>query len=230
MSENYEKMKRPPATALRQIAAGDLKGKTDINPQWRYEIMDTTYGTCGEKWKYEIVKLWDYPTNDGTVLAFAQVNVYVKNGDVWSDPIPAIGGNTLVDMVKGYNANDPKRAKPNDEGYKMAVTDALGTALKMLGVAADIYAGRWDGSKYNDIPEPGNPSGKQAASVAAAETSEIVTAKNAVIDYINMSPCPFNDAWAKYADKVCKASDLEGLRACVEEAVRVLKKKESANA
>ena len=32
----------------------------------------------------------------------------------------------------------------------MAVTDALSTALKMLGVAADIYSGRWDGSKFRD--------------------------------------------------------------------------------
>lgn len=157
MSENYDKMKRPPKTALREIQAGDLKGKTDINPQWRYEIMDATFGACGEKWKYEIVKLWDYPTQDGTVLAFAQVNVYVKTGDVWSDPIPGLGGNTLVDMVKGYTQGDPKRPKPNDEGYKMAITDAIGTALKMLGVAADIYAGRWDGSKYRDEEQPPEP-------------------------------------------------------------------------
>jgi len=154
MSENYDKLRRPPVSALRQIQAGDLKGKTDINPQWRYEIMDKVFGPCGTAWKYEVVKLWDYPTSDGTVLAFAQVNVFVKDGDKWSDPIPAAGGNTLVDMVKGYEQNGPKRAKPNDEGYKMAITDALGTALKMLGVAADIYSGRWDGAKYADDVEP----------------------------------------------------------------------------
>ena len=50
MSENYDKMRRPPQTALRQIQAGDLKGKTDINPQWRYEIMDATFGACGIGW------------------------------------------------------------------------------------------------------------------------------------------------------------------------------------
>ena len=35
----------------------------------------------------------------------------------------------------------------------MAVTDAFSTSLKMIGVAADIYAGRWDGSKYNEQPQ-----------------------------------------------------------------------------
>ena len=33
----------------------------------------------------------------------------------------------------------------------MAVTDAFSTSLKMLGVAAAIYEGKWDGSKYVEI-------------------------------------------------------------------------------
>lgn len=180
MSANYEAMRRPPKTALREIQAGDLKGKTDINPQWRYEIMDQTFGACGVGWKYEVVKLWDVPCADGTVLAFAQVNVYTKNGTEWSDPIPGIGGNTLVDMVKGYTQGDPKRAKPNDEGYKMAVTDALSVALKMLGVAADIYAGLWDGSKYRDNPK--DDAGKAPAKPAV--NAELKAATVALEAYI----------------------------------------------
>jgi len=66
--------------------------------------------------------------------------------DVWSDAIPAIGGSVLVSKESaGLHASD--------EGYKMAITDALGTAMKMLGVAADIYAGLWDGTKYKDAVE-----------------------------------------------------------------------------
>ena len=44
----------------------------------------------------------------------------------------------------------------NDEAFKMAVTDAFSTSLKMLGVAAAVYEGRWDGSKYSqpEIPRP----------------------------------------------------------------------------
>ena len=40
----------------------------------------------------------------------------------------------------------------SDEAYKMAVTDALSVALKALGVAADIYLGNFDGSKYKTPP------------------------------------------------------------------------------
>ena len=217
MSENYDKMRRPPQTALRQIQAGDLKGKTDINPQWRYEIMDTVFGPCGIGWKYELVKLWSHDCADGTVLAFAQVNVYVKQGDAWSEPIPGIGGNTLVDMVKGYSQGDPKRAKPNDEGFKMATTDALSVALKMLGVAADVYMGKWDGSKYRD-----NPADDEGSS-SRPDTSELVKVKTDLIDWLNTTPPVFNDEWTKYANKCIEVGDLKGMKTCIETAKKIAK-------
>lgn len=217
MSENYEKLRRPPTTALRQIQAGDLKGKTDINPQWRYEIMDAVYGPCGDGWKYEIVKLWDYPTQDGTILAFAHVNVYTKKGDAWSDPIPGIGGNTLLDMVKGYSQGDPKRPKPNDEGYKMAVTDALSVALKMLGVGADIYAGLWDGSKYRD--NPADDAGKTPAKPAEGKpAANIATLKQTLIDFVNLEPPVLNTAWIDYANKAMAENSVKAMQTAIAEA------------
>lgn len=143
----YKKLSQPPKGALREIKAGDLKGKTDINPQWRYEAMTETFGLVGLGWKYEIQKLWTEPGANGETLAFAQVAVFVRDPDTkeWSDPIVGIGGSKLINK---FSAGP----KSNDEGYKMAVTDAFSTSLKMIGVAADIYAGRWDGSKYNEEP------------------------------------------------------------------------------
>ena len=149
----YESLAQPPKSALRQIEAGKLKGKTDINPQWRYKAMTEAFGLVGIGWKYEVRKLWTEQGAGAEKLAFAQVAVYIKDGDAWSDPIEGIGGSRLVQLEKGA-------AVSNDEGYKMAVTDAFSTALKMLGVAADIYAGRWDGTKYND--EPQTPSQQQS--------------------------------------------------------------------
>lgn len=144
--EIYNKLSQPPKSALREIKAGDLKGKTDINPQWRYKAMTEIFGMVGTGWKYEIQKLWTEPGAKTEVLAFAQVAVYVKdpNTQVWSDPIIGIGGSKLIN-------NFSTGLKSNDEGYKMAVTDAFSTSLKMLGVAAAIYEGKWDGSKYVEI-------------------------------------------------------------------------------
>jgi len=150
--EIYNKLSRPPVDALRQIEAGKLRGKTDINPQWRYKAMTETFGLVGQGWKYEIQKLWTAPGAGTEVLAFAQVAVYVKQNNEWSEPIIGIGGSKLVMTEKGQPVS-------NDEGFKMAVTDAFSTSLKMLGVAADIYAGKWNGSKYTDGPQ--NPPRQQ---------------------------------------------------------------------
>lgn len=150
----YKSLARPPADALRQIQGGKLNGKTDINPQWRYKAMTEKFGLVGIGWKYEVQKLWTEQGAGSEKLAFAQVAVFVKDGDAWSEPIVGIGGSKLVQFEKGAFVS-------NDEGYKMAVTDAFSTALKMIGVAADIYAGRWDGTKYND--EPATPPQPQSA-------------------------------------------------------------------
>jgi hypothetical protein len=84
-------------------------------------------------------------------MLFVQINLYTKNGKDWSDAIPGQGGSTLV-------AKEARGMHNNDEALKMATTDALGTAMKQLGVAADIYAGLWDGSKYRDeVKAPASP-------------------------------------------------------------------------
>jgi len=144
----WESLSRPPKEALKPIAAGRLKGKTDINPQWRYKAMTEAFGPCGVGWKYEIERLWTEPGTDGQVFAFAKVNLYtmVKEKDFWSDAIPGIGGSMLIEK-------ESKGLHSSDEAFKMAVTDALSVAMKMLGVAAEIYLGNWDGIKFINTPE-----------------------------------------------------------------------------
>ena len=140
----WDKLARPPSSALRPISAGRLKGKSDISPQWRYKAMTEEFGPCGKGWSFEIVELWTEAGSDGQIMAFAHVSV--KAGDI--GPVPGVGGAMLIDK-------ESKGLYSNDEAFKMAVTDALGTALKMLGVAADVYMGLWDGVKYReDEPEP----------------------------------------------------------------------------
>jgi len=144
MTDIWNRLARPPKTALKTIGGGRLKGMTDINPQWRYEIMTEVFGMVGFGWKFTIDKVWQEPASDDQIFAFAQVSVYVKQGDKWSDAIQGQGGSMLIEQ-------ESRGLHSSDEAYKMAITDALGTALKMLGVASDIYAGRWDGSKYKDV-------------------------------------------------------------------------------
>jgi hypothetical protein len=141
--KHWDNLKAVPADALKPINFGKLKGKSDINPQWRYEVMTQEFGPCGIGWKYEIASHWTQAAPDGQVMLFVQVNlsVYDKEAVKWSDPIPAIGGDFLLEK-------DKNGLHGNDEAYKMATTDALGAAMKMLGVAADVYRGLANDSKY----------------------------------------------------------------------------------
>jgi len=127
----FNKVRRVPQTALKQIGAGRLKGMSDINPIWRILAMTNTFGICGVGWKYEIEKQWS-ETFGNEIKGFCNINLYVKVDGVWSDAIPGTGGASFVTMERNG-------AYVSDEVYKMALTDALSVAMKSLGVAADVY-------------------------------------------------------------------------------------------
>jgi hypothetical protein len=141
--KHWNNLRTVPLNALKEIGFGKLKGKSDINPQWRYEVMTNEFGVCGIGWKYEIVKTWTQEANDNQVMVFVEINLYTFDFETgsWSGGIPAIGGDFLLEK-------DKNGLHGNDEAYKMATTDALGVAMKMLGVAADVYRGLANDSKY----------------------------------------------------------------------------------
>lgn len=143
MDERYSKLKTPPVSALSTIPYGRNKGKSDINPQWKYEAMTEVYGLCGLGWKFAIdeTNIIDLP--NGEKMIFMKVALHVKDGDSWSEPIYGYGGDFIVKKeTAGLYADD--------EAYKKCLTDALGNALKNIGVAADVYRGMFD-TKYGKI-------------------------------------------------------------------------------
>jgi hypothetical protein len=136
---------------MKAIAGGRLKGKSDINPQWRMQAITEVFGPVGFGWSYTIDKLWTEPGTAGEICSFALVSVKVKMNGEWSEPVPGIGGNLLVELEKAG-------PHTNDEAYKMAVTDGLSVAFKAFGVAAEVYLGNFDGSKYTGKPATGSQS------------------------------------------------------------------------
>ncbi len=153
--ELYNKVKTPPEGAISPISGGPLNGYTNINPQWRIQVMTEVYGTCGVGWRFELTEEKTFNCPDGKILLFMEVALYVADpeNNQWSEPIYGWGGDFIIDKNKnGLVAND--------EAYKMALTDALGNAMKCLGVGADVYMGlmdsrdenskgKFDGSKYS---------------------------------------------------------------------------------
>ncbi len=147
----YHAVAQVPPEAQREINSGRLKGKTDINPQWRIKKLTELFGACGTGWKYEVVRFWLEKGAGVEVAAFAQINLYYKQGEEWSDPVPGIGGSAFV-------AQERNGPHTSDECYKMAMTDAISVAAKALGVGGSIYWNK-DPTKYtSQTPKVAVPS------------------------------------------------------------------------
>lgn len=141
----YEKVRSVPEHAQKSFNNGSFSG-TDINPMWRIKTLTEQFGPCGIGWYYEVLSERSETYGD-TVMAIVDLNLYVKMDGEWSKPIYGTGGNSLVKLTK-------QGLKPSDEGYKMALTDALSVACKALGIGADVYFDR-DVTKYTkpDLPD-----------------------------------------------------------------------------
>lgn len=137
----YNIVRVVPANAKKEIMAGRLKGKTDINPMWRLKVLTEQFGPCGIGWRYTIDRQWTESGANGEAAAFCNISLYIKSGGAWSEAIPGTGGSSLI-------ANERSGLYTSDECYKMALTDAISVACKALGIGADVYWEK-DSTKYD---------------------------------------------------------------------------------
>lgn len=142
----YESVRQVPPSAQREIQAGRLKGKTDINPMWRIKALTEQFGPCGIGWKYVITDKRLEQGANNEVSAFVDIDLYIKVDGAWSDAIPGTGGSAFV-------ASERNGLYTSDECFKMALTDAISVACKALGFGADVYWAK-DATKYSRVAEP----------------------------------------------------------------------------
>lgn len=135
--EVYKKYSNPPSWAKKEIIGGRIKGMTDINPQWRIECLTEQFGMIGIGWYYITTRKWIEEGGKSEKSAFVDIDLFVKVDGEWSKPIQGTGGSSFI-------AQEKNGAYTSDECFKMATTDALSVACKMLGIGSAIYSG----SKY----------------------------------------------------------------------------------
>ncbi len=192
-----------PIDAQKKIAAGRIKGMTDVNPMWRMKKMTEIFGPCGIGWKYVIDRQWT-ETYGQEVKCFCNVLLYIRDpqSGEWSEPIPGNGGSSLV-------ALESKGPYVNDEGYKMALTDALSIAMKPLGIGANIWYGpkatghsesKYETSTYADQQcqyqqlQGQYARGTSALAFTGAQLEQSIAEMNAVTDDRG-----FEQVWTKWA-------------------------------
>ena len=138
--EFWRQLEKTADEAKKPIEAGRLKGFTDINPMWRFKRLTEVFGAVGVGWKFVITDKQIIPGADGVLSAFVDILLYYKHNGEWSEGIPGTGGSAFV-------AKESKGLYTSDECFKMALSDAIGTGCKALGMSADIYFSK-DRSKY----------------------------------------------------------------------------------
>ena len=136
----YNLVRHVPEDAQAPITGGPLKGKTNINPMFRIQKLVEIAGVCGRDWYIKEKSHWTEKTESGDVAVFVEVELYIRFGNEFGQPIYGIGGNTLIrTSTEWVNGQQVTVQRIDDEAYKKAYTDAVSVACKALGFAADIY-------------------------------------------------------------------------------------------
>lgn len=180
-NEWFMKNANPPQDALKPITAGRLKGKSDINPQWRIQALTEQYGICGVGWAYEIKEkeYVDVPAT-GEKLVFITVHLFIRDWNYpdeykWIGNAIGIGGDFVVKREK-------EGLHTNDEALAMALTDAIGKAAKVFGIANNVYRGKFE-TKYQrqEQTEPAESKMKSNATEKQIGTIKTLASRKKII-------------------------------------------------
>lgn len=124
--------------------AGGFKG-TATKPIWTTMRMTEHFGPCGFGWgmtkpEFQVVSAGD------------EVLVYCTVGLWYQEQVDALAARRCEVFGVGGDKSVTKRNDgklfADDEAFKKAYTDAIGNAMKQIGVAADVHMGLFDDSKY----------------------------------------------------------------------------------
>ena len=222
MNEKFKLMARPPQEALNTILFGKLKGKSDINPQWRIEALTEVFGLCGVGWYYEILSV-NYQELPETKerMVYITIAIHVKQDDgQWSAPVIGIGGDFTI-------ITDKNGTHGNDEAFQMALTDALGKAAKCLGIANDIYRGKYD-SKYGWRDEREKQRQKELDKnqkrLDEAENWRYISADHIEVKMSNGKWINLDDCQLKWLEALLNMEAFDGIKADIQKRIDLIKK------
>lgn len=158
--------------------SGGFKG-TAVKPIYCTERMTELFGPCGVGWginepSFQVVNA------DSEILVYCTVSIWHGSRDCL---IFGVGGDKCVTTRSSGSFND-------DEAFKKAFTDAIGNAMKQLGMSADVHMGLFDDSKYvndlraefSDLQEPKQPAPKSELRVEYEAEWDMIATANTLND------------------------------------------------
>lgn len=149
--------------------SGGFKG-TAIKPIYTEQKMTEVFGPCGVGWGISDPQFQVVPGSEGQVAVYCWLSIWFNYEGKVSAPVPGVGGDIVVVSQKD-------KLRTDDEAFKKAFTDAIGNAMKHIGMSADVHMGRFDDSKYLREREAEDRERPKSIPTAAEFTNRINKAK-----------------------------------------------------
>jgi hypothetical protein len=146
MAENnlaiWERLgKTDPAHTKKFKRGGGFSG-TAIKPIYTTQKMTEEFGPAGKGWGMGEPSFQIVPGSEGQVAVFCTVSLWYVHGDAGEiGTVYGVGGDMVV-------IKQSAGLRTDDEAFKKAFTDAIGNAMKHLGMSADVHMGLFDDNKY----------------------------------------------------------------------------------
>lgn len=122
---------------------------TAIKPIYTEQKMTEQFGPCGIGWGFSEPQFQIVPGANNEVMVYCWLTLWFVHDGARSMPIPGVGGDKIISHIKANEQyKRPERWESDDEAFKKAFTDAIGNAMKHIGMSADVHMGRFDDSKY----------------------------------------------------------------------------------
>jgi hypothetical protein len=126
--------------AVKAITGKQYNGNSP-KPYWIVERLTDEFGPCGIGWGFSIVSERFERFSDTDTLHLAVVRFWYVMG-------AERGELEQVGQTKATYMSSKDKFIVDEDAPKKSVTDALIKCASYLGFAGDIFAGRWDDSKY----------------------------------------------------------------------------------
>lgn len=138
----WEKHRTIPTDQAKPITGKDYNG-TSPKPHYIIWCLTDMFGPLGKGFGWNVLAE-DFTLLGDTHLHWCRIRFWWRDGDGIHECEQY--GQTKAAYMAGKGEN--RYHKVDEDAPKKSLTDAIVKAASQLGVAADIFLGRWDDSKY----------------------------------------------------------------------------------
>jgi hypothetical protein len=137
-------------------------GGTSPNPQYVIMCLTEMFGPCGKGFGWSVLAE-DFKEMGGTYLHWCRIRFWWKDED---------GEHSVEEygQTKAAYVTSKGTMRVDEDAPKKSLTDAIIKGSSHIGIAANIFLGRWDDQKYVALVDQEYREAEKPKQISAAET------------------------------------------------------------